>query len=301
KIWLGISVFVALYAINQEFYGFFPFEEVGLQSEKVKSLLFIDGHWRKFSIYSDPVVFSYNMVVSALICFGLIWRPIAIYKKVILSLLCILFLVVMLFSGTRGAYVLFPAALILFAILNFNKKVMMFSIVAAVFTMGLIFQSTTNPYLVRFQTAFQPSTDASFIVRKMNQKRIQPYILSHPFGGGLGSVGTWGIRFAPNTYLARFPPDSGYARVAVELGFIGLFLLCLLMFIVLKTGIVHFFKIKDPELKNYCMIMTLVVFALNIGNYPQEALTQFPTNIYFCMAIALINATYLIDKKESTT
>ncbi|MDB5111842.1 MAG: hypothetical protein JWR67_2956, partial [Mucilaginibacter sp.] len=41
KIWLGISVFVALYAINQEFYGFFPFEEVGLQSEKVKSLLFI--------------------------------------------------------------------------------------------------------------------------------------------------------------------------------------------------------------------------------------------------------------------
>ena len=301
KVWLGISVFVAVYAVNQEFNGFFAFEEVGLQSEKVRSLLFIDGHWRKFSIYSDPVVFSYNMVLAALICFGLLWRQMATYKKVILSLLCAFFLYVMLFSGTRGAYVLFPAALALFAILNFNKKVMVFSIIAVVFFIGIINMPTSNAYLVRFQTAFKPNDDPSFIVRKMNQKRIQPYIQSHPFGGGLGSVGVWGIRFAPDSYLAKFPPDSGYARIAVELGWIGLFLFCIVMFTVLRAGVVHFFAIRDPELKNYCMVTTLVIFALNIGNYPQEALTQFPSNVFFCMAIALVNATYLVDKQTEMT
>jgi len=300
KVWLGISLFVALYACKQEFIGFYDFEEAGLQSEKMRSLLFIDGHWRKFSIYSDPVVYSYNMVVSALICFGLLWQPMAVYKKVILSLMCLFFLIVMLFSGTRGAYVLFPAALALFAVLNFNKKVLIFSVIAGFFMVCLIFMSTSNPYLVRFQTAFRPSEDASYKVRKMNQKRIQPYILSHPIGGGLGSVGTWGIRFAPNSELAKFPPDSGYARVAVELGYVGLFLLCLFMFIILKAGIVHFFKIRDPKLRNYCMTMTLVIFALNIGNFPQEAITQFPTNVFFCMAIAIVNATWLIYKKEQT-
>ncbi|MCP6423416.1 hypothetical protein NL463_29335, partial [Klebsiella pneumoniae] len=65
----------------------------------------------------------------------------------------------------------------------------------------------------------------------MNQKRIQPYILSHPIGGGLGATGVWGVRFAPYSFLANFPPDSGYVRVAVELGWIGLGIFCTLMFV----------------------------------------------------------------------
>jgi len=155
---------------------------------------------------------------------------------------------------------------------------------------------TSNVNLQRFQTAFSPSDDPSYLVRKDNQKRIQPYIQSHPLGGGLGSTGTWGQRFSPHSYLASFPPDSGYVRVAVEMGWIGLLLICTLMFVVLKTGIQNYFKIKDPALKSYCLAMILIVFALNIGNFPQEALVQFPVNIYFYLCIALINVTYRIDK-----
>jgi hypothetical protein len=162
----------------------------------------------------------------------------------------------------------------------------------------LIFVPTSDPNLARFQTAFRPNDDASYIVRKMNQKRIQPYILSHPMGGGLGATGTWGKRFAPGSYLANFPPDSGYIRTAVELGWIGLIIFCIMMFTFLKTGINNFYQIKDPELKMYCLGITLVVFAYNIANFPQEALVQFPSNVYFTLDAALLSVLLKLDKEK---
>jgi hypothetical protein len=102
------------------------------------------------------------------------------------------FFLVMLYSGTRGAFVLPPAALALLAVMNFNKKILTFVIGAGIILVGLIFMPTSNQFIKRFQTAFSPSDDASFNVRAENQKRIKPYILSHPIGGGLGSVGYLG-------------------------------------------------------------------------------------------------------------
>ena len=298
KLWLALSVFAALYAFKQEHVGFFDFESRILADEKVRSLLFINGAWRKFSIFSDPVAFSYNMVVSSLLCIALITGPISNLKKVILGTMVFLFVMAMLYSGTRGAYVLLPAGLALFSILKYSKKIMMIAAVGAVFMGFLIVIPTSNPTLVRFQSAFKPSDDASFSVRSQNQKMIQPYILTHPIGGGLGATGVWGQRFAPHSFLANFPPDSGYVRVAVELGWIGLLIICTLFFIVLKTGINNYYRIKDPELKSYCLGMVLVIFAFNIGNYPQEAIVQYPSNVYFNLCIALINITFRIDQEK---
>ncbi|MGV8879785.1 MAG: O-antigen ligase family protein [Sphingobacteriaceae bacterium] len=298
KLWLALAFFAALYAFKQEHFGFFAFEERNLSDPRLKSLLYINGHWRVFSIFSDPVAFSYNMVAATLICIALIFGPVSKVKKVILGCLAVFFLMTMMYSGTRGAYVLIPGALVLFAILNYSKTVLMFTIFAALVLAFLIFVPSSSPSIRRFQSAFKPSDDASYLLRKANQKRIQPFILSHPMGGGLGATGVWGARFAPNSFLAKFPPDSGYVRTAVELGWIGLFLICTLIFIILKTGINNFYRIKDPELKSYCLAMTLIVFALGVGNYPQEALVQFPSNIYFYLMAAIITVTYRLDKEK---
>jgi len=300
KLWLALAFFAALYAFKQQYIGFFGFEEEYLHSDpNIELLLFIGGTWRKFSIFSDPVVFSYSMVASSLLCIGLLTGPVSRFKKIILLSLICFFVGGMLFSGTRGAFVLIPSAMLLFAILKYNKKMMMMLCAAAVLLVVLIYIPTSNQTLYRFQTAFKPSDDASFNVRKMNQKRIQPYILSHPLGGGLGATGEWGKRFAPNSYLANFPPDSGYVRVAVEMGWVGLFILCALMFIILKTGINNYYRIRDPELKSYCLSMVLIVFALHIGNYPQEALVQYPSNVYFYLVTALIVVLMRIDNEQT--
>ena len=301
KLWLALSVFAAVYALWQEYVGFLPFEEAGLNTPEVRGLLFIDGRWRNFSIFSDPVTFSYNMVASSLLCIGLMTGNISRRKRQILGAMAFLFTYVMLFSGTRGAYVLLPVGLALLAVLKMNRQIFKATIAGVVIFLALIFVPTSNYTLYRFQTAFRPSNDASFNVRKANQKRIQPYILSHPIGGGLGATGGWGQRFAPNSYLANFPPDSGYVRVAVELGWVGLFLFCTLMFTALKTGVDNYYRIKDRRLKSICLAMLLMVFALSVGNYPQEAFVQFPTNIYLFLAIAIINISMRLDDAKQKT
>jgi O-antigen ligase len=206
----------------------------------------------------------------------------------------------MLFSGTRGAYVLVPVALGMFLILKFSRKVFILGLVAGIIMAALVFMPTSNNYIRRFQSAFSPEYDASFNIRTTNQKKIQPYIIAHPFGGGLGATGTWGQRFSPQSYLANFPPDSGYVRVAVEIGWIGLFIFCTLIFIVLKIGITNFYKIRDPELKSFSLAMVLIVFALHIGNFPQEALVQYPTNILFSLVLALIITLPALDNDMQT-
>lgn len=298
KLWLGLACFAALYAYKQEYIGFFPYEERILSDPRVHALYFINGHWRKTSIFSDPVAFAYNMVMPCIFCITMLLGPLQKWKKIVLGGLALFFFQAMLFSGTRGAYVLVPVALVLLSILMFNRRVLLFGIMGALFFAFLVYVPTSNPNIRRFQTAFRPSDDASFNVRKENQKRIQPFIQTHPFGGGLGATGVWGARFSPHSFLARFPPDSGYVRVAVELGSIGLLLICTLMFIIITIGIINFYRIKDPELKIYCLAMTLIIFAYAVGNYPQEAIVQFPSNIYFYLFAALITVTYQLDRKK---
>jgi len=301
KMWLLFSLIGALYGLKQQYIGFSDVEERYLNSDpNIKLLLFIGGQWRKFSIYNDPVAFSYNMVVSGLLCLGILTGPISKNKKIIIASIALLCLLSMLYSGTRGAFVLPPVALVMFAILKFNKQVMIAGMGFMLIMAAAIFVPTSNSTLYRFQTAFKPSEDASFNVRKFNQKRIQPFIQTHPMGGGLGATGTWGQRFAPNSMLAQFPPDSGYVRVAVELGWVGLFIFCLLVFTILRVGIHHYFAIKDPELKSYCLAMVLIIFAYHIGNYPQEAIVQFPSNVYFYLAAAIIEICYRIDQESNT-
>jgi len=299
KIWLGLSLFAAIYAAKQEYIGFSDAEESYLHSDPaIAGLLFIAGHWRKFSIFSDPVAFAYNMSMSATFCIAMIAGNTATWKKIILGFLTMIYLVAMLYSGTRGANVLLPAALILFAILNYNRKVLIFTCIAAVGLVALINVPTGDPNLRRFQTAFSPNNDDSYNLRKYNQKRIQPYILTHPIGFGLGATGGWGERFGDGSLVSKFQPDSGYIRVAVELGWVGLFIFCCLMFTIIKTGINNYYLIKDPELKTYCLGLTMVVFAYNIANFPQEALVQFPSNVYFSLEVALLTILLRLDKEK---
>ena len=63
----------------------------------------------------------------------------------------------------------------------------------------LIVMPSSNQNILRFQTAFRPTKDASYQLREENQAKIKPFVYSHPFGGGLGSVGEWGAKFSPKS------------------------------------------------------------------------------------------------------
>src|SRR6202012_326285 len=104
----------------------------------------------------------------------------------------VLFIMAMLHSGTRGAFVLIPAGLGMLFILKLNRKLLLLTALVTACFVVVIKMPSSDPTLQRFQSAFNPTDDASYNVRVANQKRIQPYILTHPIGGGMGSNGMWG-------------------------------------------------------------------------------------------------------------
>src|SRR3569833_859440 len=67
KTWIVLAFCAALYGLKQEYIGFSASEEAYLHSDPIiAGLLFIDGHWRKMSFLTDPVAFSYYMVVASI-------------------------------------------------------------------------------------------------------------------------------------------------------------------------------------------------------------------------------------------
>ena len=295
-LWIALGVIGAVYGIIQEFFGFLPFEWKWLNSDpETFKLIYIWGRFRIFSFFIGPSVFGLVMTFTSLLCVVFLSGPYKKTTKIIFLLVIALMILGMLYSGTRAAYAVLPAGLFFYALLSFNKKILLGMAVLTFLGVMLIFAPINNVVVKRFQSAFKPTQDASYIVRVENQKMIQPYIQSHPVGGGLGSTGVWGRRFSPNSELAKFPPDSTYIRIAVELGWIGLIIYLSLHFIVFYKGIKNFKRLKNPVLKNYTAAMLTVMFAIMVANFPQEATSQLPIMLLFFIPIAIINKVIDLD------
>lgn len=295
KIWIALSLLAALYGIWQEFHGLADWELHWIMKDKDRFKLFFNwGRFRKFSFFSNPTIFGILMGHTALLCFVLMTGPFTFAKKIILGIAGSLMVSAMVYTGTRTAYAMIPAGFLFFALLTARKNVLI--TIGAFFLLGSIvvfgpFDSLgpiNSNNLARIRSTFNPSDDPSFNVRAAKHEKIQPYIRTHPIGGGLGSVGVWGIRFSPHSPLSKFGPDSGFVRVAVELGWIGLGLYLFLMFTVLRVGIKGYYRTDDPLVKTYLAGLLTVFFSLIIANYPQQAITMFPTMVIFYIITALI-------------
>ncbi len=101
---------------------------------------------------------------------------------------------------------------------------------------------------------------------------IRPYMLSHPFGGGLATTGNLGKIMNPGHYLAGFQTDSGYVQLALETGWIGLAITCILFFLVLKGGVNAYFHSSDEELRPIYAAGTCAIFCYYVGMFAQNTL-----------------------------
>lgn len=294
-----LSFLGAIWGFVQEHNGFAGWEMQDIIDNEKVQLYFIAGHWRKFSFFSDPMIFGIIMSYMAVMCISLVSGPFKKWVKVLLIILTVFMFNTMLYSGTRAAYVLPMAAFVLYTVLKLNTKIIVTMLIGTVLFLIVLNMPSGNPNIRRFQTAFKPGEDASYQVREQNQAYIRPFIHSHPLGGGLGSTGVWGQRFSPHSMLAKFPPDSGYVRIAVEAGWLGLIIYMSLLFVTLKTGIKSYLRVKNPELKAYLLATIMTLFALVVANFPQEAIGQYPTNLIFFMLLAIISKASALDKNFS--
>lgn len=289
KFMLFMAFVAAIYGLGQEYIGFSRYEMIWLHSDMERfQLIFQWGRLRIFSFFSDPTNFGMYLSYYAVISCILLTGPFKTWQKVAIGFSAACMFLAMGLAGSRTPFILVPFGLIIFTLLTLNKKIILTMIFT--FMLGSVFmlKSTNNAIIFRIQSAFSSTSSDTMDVRLNNQKMIQPFIRAHPFGAGLGSAGQWGARFAPNSILAKFPPDSGFVRIAVELGWLGLILYFYLLFKVVNFSIHCYLRVRHPKVKIIYLSLTVMIFMLFLASYPQEAIIQLPTSLCFYVTLAII-------------
>jgi putative inorganic carbon (hco3(-)) transporter len=289
KLILAIGFASALYGLKQQFFGFSAGEEIWIYADRKRFELYYQwGMLRIPSFCYDPTTFGILMACFALFCTALFMGPATRNRRILLGAMIISALWVMAYTGTRTAFALVPVGGIFYGVLILNKRVLMIGSVMLLLGAGFILKSTSSGVVYRIQSAFKPGKDDSMNLRLTNQKKIQPFIQSHPLGGGLGSCGMWGERFNPDSELSKFPHDSSFVRMGVELGWIGLILYALLHFFVLRAGLYYFIRCRDPLIKSIYAGITTWTFMLAVACYAQEAILQLPMNVIYNVFLGIL-------------
>ena len=196
-----------------------------IETEMYKTHLLSDVT-RYFSFFTDAGNFGSNMGFAAIL-FGIS----AIFVKerfirlyYIIIALCSIY--ALFISGTRGALFVPIGGSILFTFLSKNIKLMGATVIFGLF-FYIFFAHTyigeSNSSIRRMRTAFRPTEDASYTVRKENQKRLAEYLKYKPFGEGLGLGGVEARKYG-SRLTTLIPHDSFYVKIWMETGIVGLVL-----------------------------------------------------------------------------
>ncbi len=297
--WLAISLLAALYAFYQEFAGLPAYDLAWIsRSPKSIGLNFIRGRWRKWSFLSDPATFGMFMSFAGIFSVVLAMGIRDLKKKAVLLVMGGLFIVSMTYSGTRTAVAMTVVGIVFYGFLTLHRKS---TLVLGVCTVFAILAIMYVPYygsatINSIRSTFSPTEDASFNVRVANKERIQPYMRSHPIGGGLNTTGALGEEIVPDHPLAGFPPDSYYMALALELGWIGISLYLLVFFVILTVGLLNYRRCNDPRVKALYAAYLASFFALTVAGYVQESITQRPMGFVFYACFVLMDRLRYLDQ-----
>ena len=299
-IWAIFSILGTLKGIMQLTFGVDPFEQRWLDNGgAVTHILF--GKLRVFSFYSDAGQFGASQGHTGIV-FGILalnikgnWK-----LKVFYAITALLGLYGMMISGTRGAIAVPVMGALLYVVLRKNFKVMILAGIAGIALFGF-FKFTTignsNYNIRRMRTAFDPN-DASLMVRLENQRKLKSYMVTRPFGGGIGSAGNWGQRFTPNTFLANTPTDSWYVAIWAEQGIVGLLLhIFILLYIIIKGSIIVMYKIRDDWIKAQISALACGIFGIMAASYGNGVLGQIPTGLLIYSSMAYLFLGPRLDKE----
>lgn len=299
KFWITMSFIAALYGCWQQWVGFFPFELNYLKNDPHEyALLFQGGVVRKFSFLDGVVTFG-NLAgsMAVLVTILALTEKDKKRRNKLAFVAWILFLG-MSYSGTRTTTIMMPAGIALYILTTLkNKATLMTMFITIMGVLFIMFAPIDNPTINRMRSTFD-SKDESLNVRTMNRKSIQPYIYSHPMGGGIAASGVEGMRFNPRHRLAGFPPDSGLLKLALDMGWIGLALNLMMYLMILYQGIYYYFKMRNDEYKRYIIAITCSLFSVMVTMFAQVSIGQIPNALFFYAVLALYKRLMEFDEKE---
>jgi putative inorganic carbon (hco3(-)) transporter len=283
---------VALYACIQEWHGFFDFEMNWLRADERRfRMTFVNGGARRFSTFPDSPSLSVVMTVCCVFFLGTATGLRKKKQRWLFFTVAVFCLLALTYSLTRTANVMLVGGIGFFILITLNRKIsrIIAGIGIAIFLFIMFAPVYSNNQINQFRQTFKGGTkDPSYMVREMNRKAIRPYMYRHPFGGGLNTTGEEAYIYHPGHPLAGFPPDGGFMKKALELGWVGFALALFLYFTILKTGIRGYFAAKRREYKIMIAAATAAMFSQYVGEIAQVALGQITDIVIYYPFIAMI-------------
>ena len=292
KYWIVLAFAAGIYGCLQNWIGLFGFDYKWVTSSPELEQLFYlgGGKYRAFSFFSDPSAFGLGVATTFIFSIVLTIYTKGFFKKSILFLISIFLLLGVAYSGTRTAYFIIVSGICFYILLTITQSRTL--IVACIFFLLFAFilfaPIHNNQTINRIRSTFEFSNDASMNLRNINREKIRPYIYSHPIGGGLSTTGGAGEIYTPGHVLASFDTDSGYVRIAVETGWIGLIIQCLFYFFILNAGLKLYMRCFNNVLRFYILGALTCVFSFVIAQYSQDAIDPTPLCFLFYPCLAFI-------------
>jgi hypothetical protein len=301
QFWVLTAFVISLYGCYQQWFGYLPMEMNFIMNTPGEyQLLFQGGQMRKFSFLSDVV--SFGVLAGSMSVFTIILaiNSSNAKRKYGLFFFALIMMLGMAYSGTRTTTIIIPVGLALYGLITIQNKTTLITLfVGLLMAMVVLFAPIyNNPTLNRVRSTFD-SKDESLNLRDRNRHYIQPYLYSHSIGGGIGTTNTMGLFSHPYHPLAGFPTDSGLLKNALELGWIGLFILMLFQISIFYQGIYYYFKMRNKELKLYLVMILATLFPIIVAQYSQETIGQFPGCIFFFCSISLMKRLLELDETAS--
>lgn len=293
KIILLLSIFTLLAickALIQKYVGFDSGETKWLTETGAFKTHLLRSGTRYFSFYTDAGNFGSNMGFA-----GITFAIISFYTKsnigkIYYLFIALLALYAMFMSGTRGAIAVPLSGLALFTLISKNYKAMIIGS-SILITIYFFFAFTTigqsNAMIRRMRSAFTPTKDASYNVRKENQQKLAQYLKNKPFGEGLGLSGVENRKHS-RRLTTEIPNDSWYVKIWVETGIPGLIIyIGGLLFVIGRSAWIIMFKIKNKQLRGRLAAIVCGIFGLLVSAYGNPFWGQFPTMIIAFMGLSI--------------
>lgn len=296
-----LSAMGIVWGAKQQLFGLTEAETAYLYDSGAYITHVLFGKLRVFSFYFDAGTFGAAMgqlcIITALLYLGPFKKQL---KYTFLALSLGAFYALMI-SGTRGAIAIPATGAMVFVILI--KRFKYIVIAASILLIGFVFLKfttigNTNYNVNRLRTALDPD-DPSLNVRIRNREKLTAYLVDKPFGGGVGSAGTWGQRFTPNTWLANFPPDGLYTRVRAETGIVGYLIYLIVWLYILYRGFKVCWNLRDPKYKSIATAFLAGYAGILVANYGNEVMTQYPNNFITFITLTFIFIIDRWDKEEN--
>lgn len=272
------ALIMGVYGCFQQWHGLLQTEINWVSADPVQfNLICIWGEYRKFSLMGGPTEFGVIMAGCSLLFVLLSLNEKNKFTKALYITGSVFMLLGMSYSGTRTANAMVVGGIALFLLLTIKKRSSkLFACIAALAFLFVLYAPIySSATLLRFRSTFTAKEDASYNVREINRQRVQPFIWTHPFGSGLSTTGEMGQKYNPGSPVAGFPPDSGYLNKALESGWIGLILTCVLYFSMLQYILRGYFLSKNPEFKTFFAASLAFFFSYFLGEMTQEAVGVF--------------------------